>query len=224
MPKRPAITIADATPLVVESDVAQRRRAQVVNAAVEIIATQGIHRMSLGNIEKRANMTRGHLMYYFPTKEDILLAVLDRMIGRMKLEAMQGDGPKPMTGRAWDCVRHMIDQTLQPPDAGHMAFLSLIHTFHAQVSYRDDVRQRLATLNAEWRAMIAADYAASVPDPPPVPPLVAASIIMALVQGLGGQLAVDPNAHDRKRTIAAISQLLAPIFGVSPSTPTGEQT
>ena len=105
-----------------------------------------------------------------------------------------------------------------------MAFLSLIHTFHAQVSYRDDVRQRLATLNAEWRAMIAADYAASVPEPPPVPPLVAASIIMALVQGLGGQLAVDPNAHDRKLTMAAISQLLAPIFGESPSTPTGEQT
>src|SRR3954452_5298817 len=84
------------------SEVAQQRRDQVIDAAIEIIATQGIHRLSLGNIEERGKMARGHLTYYFPTKEAILLAVFDRMLERMIAEAMKADGPKPGTGRAWD--------------------------------------------------------------------------------------------------------------------------
>ena len=49
----------------------------------------------------------------------------------------------------------------------------------------------------------------------PVEPPVAATLVMALVQGLGGQLAVDPNAFDRDRVRAAVVQLLAPLFGIT---------
>src|SRR5579871_4205070 len=65
------------------SDIAQLRRDQIMDAAEAIIAGQGIHRLSLGNIEERAGMSRGQLTYYFPTKESILLAVFDRMLRRM---------------------------------------------------------------------------------------------------------------------------------------------
>src|SRR2546423_6915036 len=90
------------------SDVARQRREQVIDAAIEIIATEGIHRLSLGNIEERVKMARGHLTYYFPSKEDILLAVFDRMLERMIAEAMKEDGPKPGTGRAWDCAQYAL--------------------------------------------------------------------------------------------------------------------
>src|SRR5947199_10831702 len=86
------------------SDIAQLRRDQVMDAAEAIIAGQGIHRLSLGNIEERAGMSRGQLTYYFPTKESILLAVFDRMLRRMIERAMRSDGPRPMPGRAWACV------------------------------------------------------------------------------------------------------------------------
>jgi len=59
-----------------------------MDAAEAIIAGQGIHRLSLGQIEKRAGMSRGQLTYYFPTKESILLAVFDRMLRRMIDRAM----------------------------------------------------------------------------------------------------------------------------------------
>jgi AcrR family transcriptional regulator len=195
------------------SEVAKQRRIAVVEAAIDIISTQGIHKLSLGNIEKRVKMKRGHLTYYFPTKEAILLAVLDRMIERMIDQAMAMDGPKPGTGQMWYVLEKAFAHHLQPPDANRWAFLSLIHTFHAQAAFRDDVRTKLAETNAGWRQMLAADYAASVPDPK-VPPPVAATIVMALLQGLGGQLAVDPNAFDRDRVRAAVLQLLAPLFGL----------
>jgi AcrR family transcriptional regulator len=194
-----------------KSGVAAKRREQVIEAAIDIIATQGIHKLSLGNIEKRVKMTRGHLTYYFRTKDAILLAVLDRMVERMIAEKLSGGGPKPMTGRAWDCIRHALADALQPPGPDSLAFLSLIHTFHAQMSYQPHVRKKIAKLNQEWRADVAKDYAMSVKKPP-VPPEVAASIMMALLIGIGGQVAVDPHAFDRKPMMATLTKLLAPLF------------
>jgi AcrR family transcriptional regulator len=182
----------------------------VIDAAMAIIATEGIHKLSLGNIERRVQMTRGHLTYYFRTKEDILLAVFDRMLHRMIEEHQTDGGPQPMTGKAWECARQGFARAVGSggPDR---AFLSLIHTFHAQMGFRPDFREKVAGANAGWRAAIAADYADSVPDPP-VRPAVAASLVMALIQGLSGQLAVDPQAFDRDEMLAAVTALVAPLF------------
>jgi hypothetical protein len=43
---------------------------------------------------------------------------------------------------------------------------------------------------------------------------------MALFQGLGGQLAVDPNAFDRGAMLDACLRLLAPLYGVAAPPPT----
>ncbi len=204
------------------SEVAQQRRDQVIDAAIEIIATQGIHRLSLANIEERVQMARGHLTYYFPTKEAILLAVFDRMLERMIAEAMAGEGPKPGTGQAWACLQAMLARTLEPPGPDSSTFRSVIHTFLAQISFREDFRRKIATVQAEWRRGLAADYEKSVPRPP-VPPPVAASILMALMQGLGGQVAVDPGAFYRAAMLAALRTLLAPLFGLTPHPGEGDR-
>src|SRR5262245_24050342 len=94
------------------SDVARRRRDEIMDAAEAIIAGEGIDELSLKKIETRAGMSRGQLTYYFPTRESILLAVYERMLRRMIRERLSSDGPQPMTGRAWDCFRHAL--------AGHL--------------------------------------------------------------------------------------------------------
>ena len=63
-----------------DSAVARKRRDEIVTAAADIISTQGLHRLSLAKIERKTGMARGQLTYYFRTKEDILLAVFDRML------------------------------------------------------------------------------------------------------------------------------------------------
>src|SRR5437773_1158292 len=93
-----------------DSAVARRRREEIVAAAAEIIASEGLHRLSLARIERRVGMSRGQLTYYFPAKEAILLAVFDRMLARMIEEAVadaeRRQLPKPGTGAAWECLRH----------------------------------------------------------------------------------------------------------------------
>lgn len=200
------------------SDVARKRRDEVMDAAEAVIAGQGIDQLSLARIEERAGMSRGQLTYYFPTKESILLAVHERMLRRMIHEFISGDGPKPMTGRAWDCFKHALRAHLgldpaHPIERGKDLF-SLLYTFLAQMGHREDYRNRLSEMSRARLGMIAGDFAQSVPEPRRVAPEVAATMLIAMLHGLAVQLMVDPAAFDRRAVYEACIQAFAPMFGV----------
>src|ERR1043166_7210877 len=92
-------------------DIASIRREQIVEAAVAIITEQGLQNLSLSEIEQRARMSRGQLTYYFPTKEDILLAVFDRLIELMHQRMQAGEGgsnPCGQGGTAWERLQHFL--------------------------------------------------------------------------------------------------------------------
>jgi AcrR family transcriptional regulator len=202
-------------PAVGLSEVALARREQILDAAEAIIAGHGIQKLSLGQIEARADMSRGQLTYYFPTKESILLAVYDRMLRRMIRTAMQSDGPKPMTGHAWECLQHGLRKHLAsdwPPPGGKELF-SLLFTFLAQMGHREDYRKRLSQWYSEWRSFIARDVEGSVPEPRATSPRVLAAIVQALFHGLDVQLMMDPNAFDRQEMFTACVEMLAPLYG-----------
>ena len=210
---RPEANVSDPQ---ADSAVARRRRDEIVLAATEIISTQGLHRLSLAKIEEQTGMARGQLTYYFRTKEDILLAVFDRMLARMIEEALaeadQRGVPRPGTGAARECLRDGLTRLVSEEQGErNKQLFALVHTFMAQVHHREDYRQKLAAAHAGWRTHLAADYASSTANPP-LDPNLYASIVMALFQGLGGQLAVDPDAFDRGEMAAACLRLLTPLF------------
>jgi AcrR family transcriptional regulator len=198
------------------SEIAQARREQILDAVEAIIAGHGIQELSLGRIEKSTDpkMSRGQLTYYFPTKESILLAVYDRMLRRMIRNAMAAEGPKPMTGRAWECTQFILTRHLEPgwPLAGNKDLFSLLFTFLAQMGHREDYRTRLSEWYSEWRSLIAADIAGSVPEPRLASPRVMAALLQALFHGLDVQLMMDPDAFDRQEMLALCLRLVAPMF------------
>lgn len=210
----PAIPVFS-EPVVGLSEVAVTRREQILDAAEAIIAGHGIQELSLKRIEDLAGMSRGQLTYYFPTKESILLAVYDRMLRRMIREWMASDGPKPMTGRAWDCLRHGLGKHLAPewPTPAGRDLFSLLFTFLAQMGHRDDYRRRLSQWYGEWRSFLAADIEGSVPEPRAASPRVAAALLQSLFIGLDVLTMMDPEAFDRQEMFAACARLLAPLFG-----------
>jgi AcrR family transcriptional regulator len=198
------------------SEVARRRRDEVMDAAEAIIAGQGIDQLSLAKIEERAGMSRGQLTYYFPTKESILLAVHERMLRRMIREFMASDGPKPMTGQAWECFQKALrgHLGLSPVHSLERSkdLFSLLYTFLAQMGHREDYRNRLSEMSRTRQGMIAADIAQSVPEPRLFSPEIAACLLQGLLHGLNVQLMVDPSAFDRLEMFAACVQLFAPVF------------
>src|SRR5262245_31875438 len=108
-----------------QGDVRVKRRAQIIDAAVAIIAEEGLQHLSLSAIEGRAGMSRGQLTYYFPAKEDILLAVFDRLLEMLHERAQGGKAPgngqpSPCAPGAagWGRLRRFLEfLVLTPPEA-----------------------------------------------------------------------------------------------------------
>jgi AcrR family transcriptional regulator len=182
-------------------DIGSIRREQIVEAAVAVITEQGLQNLSLSEIEKKAGMSRGQLTYYFPAKEDILLAVFDRLLQLSYQRIGTPEGAGEASG--WDWARHLFEKLVGEPPLNPQ-FGILQYTFLSQIGHREDFRRRLATLYEEWRSQMAAglevDLAASGENPP-IAPRALATVIQALLHGLGIQAAADPQAFDRQEVL-----------------------
>jgi AcrR family transcriptional regulator len=186
------------------------RREQIVDAAVAVIAEQGIQNLSLSEIEKKVAMSRGQLTYYFSTKEDILLAVFDRLLQLMCQR--QGEPEKhPFAGMSWlEVIRHLIGVvTRHPPE--EPAFPALQYTFLSQISHRADFRERLAGLYEHWRQRGAEHLAQDLQKHPPVRPVsprAVSTLVQAILHGLAMQTAADPGAVDAPEVMELCIDLL----------------
>src|SRR5262245_45893640 len=157
-------------------DIAGIRRPQIVDAAAAIIAERGLQSLSLSEIEKRAGMSRGQLTYYFKTKEEILLAVFDRLLQRMyeRQAGPHGDPSAWLPG--WDTmVRSILEAILAQP-APHPEFHCLQFTFLSQIGHRADFRERLARLYEEWRGHMARQLTDDLRRRPPTRPVSARAL------------------------------------------------
>src|SRR5437660_5136865 len=93
----------------------RKNRDDVIEAAMAVITEQGLQNLSLSEIEKKAGMSRGQLTYYFPAKEDILLAVFDRLVLQM-YERLGTPDANGCAAGGWDWIQHLLEKLLtQPP-------------------------------------------------------------------------------------------------------------
>jgi AcrR family transcriptional regulator len=181
-------------------DIGAIRREQIVDAAVAVIAEQGMQNLSLSEIEKKVGMSRGQLTYYYRAKEDILLAVFDRLVLLMH---QRQPAPPADERRLFDMLGQLLGRLLNDPFA-HPEFHALHCTFLAQITHRADYRQKLAELYESWRQMLAEDVANEQrrhPDAQRVNPRAMATIIEAMIHGLITQAAADPEAFDAEEVI-----------------------
>src|SRR3954453_15990465 len=166
-------------------DIAAIRKEQIVEAAVAVIAEQGLPNLSLSEIEAKVGMKRGQLTYYFKHKEDILLAVFDRVLQLMyeRLGRPPGMDEQDCPKSGWELTKYLLEALLtQPPLSPE--FNCLQYTFLSQIGYREDFRERLASLYEEWRTNMArgleADLA-SANGHSPAPPRAIATLIQAIL-------------------------------------------
>ena len=90
-------TTADIPTQVKNQALVQRRRRQIVDAAVELFIQNGFHKTTTRQIAKAAGVSIGSLYEYVASKEDILYLVCDAIHAEMErgmADAMQGvEGP-----------------------------------------------------------------------------------------------------------------------------------
>ncbi len=61
-----------------ESEKEEQRKNQIIQAAFEVIATNGYNNFTIEDIANQAGLSKGGVLHYFKTKEDILIYLLER--------------------------------------------------------------------------------------------------------------------------------------------------
>ena len=200
--------------------IASIRRTEIVEAAAAVIAEQGIQHLSLSEIEAKVGMSRGQLTYYFKAKEDILLAVFDRLLDLM----CQQNAEAEFDRLDWlEIVRQVLLLVLADPPA-HPEFHALQHTFLSQSSHREDFRKKLAELYEDWRSRSAESLKRDLKKRPAVrrvSPRTLATLVQAIFHGLAVQRAADPTSIDTREIVRLCLDMLGTyLWGSSEKGPT----
>lgn len=87
------------------------RRDELMEAAIVVIAKEGLHGATLSQIAVEAGMSTALVNHYFESKEDLLEATMRRLSGRYRHEIMRLMPPNPTPAQR---LRAIIEGSFQP--------------------------------------------------------------------------------------------------------------
>lgn len=105
--------------------VAAKRRA-IMNAALEFFSLYGMHGTSLEQVAERADVSKTNLFYYFPSKEELYIAVLKDLldIWLAPLKALQAEQPPLEAIREY--IRLKLCVSRDHPQASRLFCLEMV--------------------------------------------------------------------------------------------------
>lgn len=70
-------------------NVSDERKAQIINAAEDVFTQKGFNEARMDDIADKTGLSKGTLYLYFKSKDDLIIAILDRMFQR-EMKQMEG--------------------------------------------------------------------------------------------------------------------------------------
>jgi len=140
----------DVKSLVTDEVLVERRRGQIIAAAVELFSHKGFYRTTIQEVAKKAGVSAGLIYQYVSDKEDVLLLVLLSV-----LESYKQEIPAAIAGltdpleRFWAAIRAYCRVVDQRREATVLAYRST-------KSLPDQRRQLIKNCEIETNGMIAA--------------------------------------------------------------------
>jgi AcrR family transcriptional regulator len=117
----------------------QRRRAQIVDAAILLFSTQGYYKTTMQQIARQAGVSIGLIYQYAQTKDDILLLSLMNVMETYKHELPKSsvDGGEPLQ-QLWAAIETYCRVVNDRREAAVLAYRS---TMSLPRHYRDYIKQ-----------------------------------------------------------------------------------
>ena len=102
------------------------RREAVLDAGLDVFSTVGLHGASIDQIAERAGLSKTNLLYYFPSKEELYVAVLRRVLDVWlgPLEALDADSEPAEALRRY--IRAKITLSRDAPQASRLFCLEIV--------------------------------------------------------------------------------------------------
>ncbi|GHF94004.1 TetR/AcrR family transcriptional regulator [Streptomyces zaomyceticus] len=166
----------------------EERRADILRAALEVIAERGYRGATLGSVAERVGLTQQGLLHYFPTKEALLVAVLEER------DRWDTSGGRDREGWRLDLVESLVEYNAMRP--------GIVQTFSALLgeSVTDEhparafFTDRYAQVRANMAQVLRLEFGDRLPGG--LSPERAAPLLTAVMDGLQYQWLLDPAAVD----------------------------
>jgi DNA-binding transcriptional regulator YbjK len=129
-----------------------RRRDALADAAIQILGTAGIHRLSHRSVDEQAGLPHGTAVNYFPTRDD-LLAAAARRVARLHLAEMAAAG-RAAAGRSAagpgdrDVLAELIGASLYDSATRHRVRYLAILELTLEATRRPELASSMAELGA----------------------------------------------------------------------------
>ncbi|MEB8343650.1 TetR/AcrR family transcriptional regulator [Streptomyces endophyticus] len=176
----------------------QERRAEILRSALDVIAERGYRGASLAAVAERVGLTQQGLLHHFPTKEALLVAVLE--------ERDQWDSV-PRSQWRLDLLGTLVEYNAMRP--------GIVQTFSALLGEsvteghpaREFFTRRYAEVRGSMAEVLRAEYGERLPGG--LTPERAAPLLVAVLDGLQYQWLLDPEAVDMPGAVRDFLELLA---------------
>lgn len=167
---------------------------QILDGALRLFARNGFHQTSMDELVAATGLSKGSLYWYFDSKDDIILAVLERVFDRelYHLEALlDQDSPVP------DRLRALALLSAEEM-ASFEGLLPVVFEFYSLAGRREEVREVLGSYLGRYRDRLSQLIAQGQErrELRPGPGTAIATVIISLFEGLMVLWALDPDSVD----------------------------
>ncbi|WP_369042431.1 TetR/AcrR family transcriptional regulator [Streptomyces sp. Midd1] len=186
-------------------------REEVLAAAMEMIAERGLEKLTMAALGREVGMSSGHLLYYFRTKDELLLRTLEWSEGRLGAER-----GRLLAARGTARERLNAYVGLYVPDGHRDPHWTLwLEVWNRSQNAADDARERQVAIEGAWHRDLVALLAEGVSrgEFRAVDPDRLAARLRALLDGFSIHVAIGLRGTDRERVLSHVREFLDESLG-----------
>ena len=192
-----------------------RRRDALADAAIQILGTAGIHRLSHRSVDEQAGLPHGTAANYFPTRDDLLTAAASRVAGLHLAEMAAAD--RSAAGRAdRDVLAELIGVSLYDSATRHRVRYLAIFELTLEATRSPGLARSMAEVGAAALETTVAEHGALGLATSP-------EQVQALITMFGGTLltlvTAPPEAVTRDGTLALARAMVTGTLGPAADAP-----
>ncbi|GAA5050620.1 TetR/AcrR family transcriptional regulator [Streptomyces sp. SID10815] len=181
-------------------------REEVLAAAMEMIAERGLEKLTMAALGRAVGMSSGHLLYYFGSKDELLLRTLEWSESRLGAER-----GRLLTRAAPARERLAAYVDLYVPDGHRDPHWTLwLEVWNRSLGAVADARDRQAAIEGAWHRDLAALVAEGVSrgEFRPVDADRFAARLRALLDGFSIHVAIGLRGTDREQALGHVREFL----------------
>ncbi len=189
-------------------DVADERRAQIMQAAMTCFARKGYHQTTMDDIVAESGLSKGSLYWYFKSKKELFLSLFDAFVQEIGGDLWEKLADPSL--RASDKLRYYCEIFASVPQDRFSEFIAIMVDFWAQTRLDDEISRMLVEIYQPYLEQLTALIEEGVASGEfrPVNAAHLASLLIAAYDGLSLQLVVGMPIDIREITATFLDVLL----------------